>query len=649
MTLLLLVFIRCALCVSLDLIENTESLLTTESYLISQSNKRSCSIAFTSDNATSEEKELILGNIGNLDANEYVIVNLSKCRIEDVNSIICSVCSKSINMSINMSWNKIKSLDGIDCNCYGIMEIDLSNNEITLLTTDSLTFAKYATRIDISRNNIYNLNKHIFTEMKILHSLDLSRNAFRDLNANIFEDLVYLRKLNLSGNDIHIIESGTFIHLTNLEVLDLSCNNIHTFDIEAFKGIENLKYLNISGNKLTDPILSYLTMFRNLYSVDLGKNNFEGFVEGSLNKFHIHEIILNNLPGLKYILTGAFTNGDCVSRFDFSRNRKLIFVEELAFQNLPDNMTFDISFTNLTSFPFISNNTKVKIIETPINCSFIPVIGIFSRNNSCEDQFTHPGQNIVSQIEDQYALYIGQRLLLDCFAVGQPKPHVTWERVQTGLHGEVCSKEVIAESYFLNLEILSLNMEGKYRCVVESNGTNVFRYFHIKLKPIDIKINVLSRSSTSILVTWNKTLQKQKHVLIYRTFETSSDYVIQNLNTFGKIFVVRPLQPFTHYEICIASFSDINDKSCVRVMTLSEENKTEGIRYNHLAIAFLVISGVIFGVFILTVVYRCVDKVRLITRQNVFIVGSESRECFADVTESTFTYENQHVEHMNGQ
>ena len=633
-----------------DAVRNTDPLQTTESYITSNTFEEMCNVSMFNGNDTFNNERMVSNHIINSDENrDYIKVNLTNCGIDSVNPYICSLCSLSRNMSIDLSWNRIRNLDGIVCSCHGVMTLDLSYNQLNLLKRNSFLFVKNIFKIDISENSIIRLEDNVFSDLKMLQLLDLSGNNIKDLNENSFDGLINLRYLNLSENKIREIETGLFVHINSLENLDMSCNIIHSLDSDAFKGLENLKYLNLSNNMLLYPMLSYLSIFNNLFHLDLSLNNFEGFEEGSLSEFNIHEIILKNIPALKYILKGAFKNGDLLNRVDISWNRKLIFIEESAFQNLPDNITFDISHTSLKSFPCTSSNVIVKATKTPLNCAFISENEVSSHESQCECQLSDSyGPLIVSYIADQYSSYIGQRLLLDCFAVGHPKPHVRWERVHLFLNGTLSNVEVISESYILDLEILSLNMEGKYRCVAESNHTNVYRYFHIKLKPIDVKIKMLSRSSTSILVTWDKahTHQKQDHVLIYRAYETTTDYVIQRLNSFGKICVVRSLQPFTDYEICIASFSDINDKSCVRVMTLIEETKTEGIRYNNLAIAFLVISGAILGVFVLTITCRCIDKVRFISRQGVFIVGSESRECFADVTESTFIYENHHVEHL---
>ena len=72
----------------------------------------------------------------------------------------------------------------------------------------------------------------------------------------------------------------------------MSYNKIYSIDNEAFRGIETLKYLNLSHNKLSKPKLSSLSKVHNLLSVDLSSNDFEGCVKGSLDIFHIHEIIL---------------------------------------------------------------------------------------------------------------------------------------------------------------------------------------------------------------------------------------------------------------------------------------------------------------------------------------------------------------------
>lgn len=577
---------------------------------------------------------------------ELKTLNASNCELVSLKNIICTMCSETPDTLVNMSWNGIRMLDEVECNCPGITEIDFSNNGLSVLRANSFIFVLYVRRIYIAGNHIHSLDERVFSGLTMLQLLDLSRNALRRIQLDVFNGLSNLLKLNLSENEIQHVVSSRFTGLKILKELDLSHNNIHSLDARSFEAMQNLRFLDLSENKLWNSKLDFLSEFLNLSIVNLSGNNFTSFEYDSLNGFHIHEIILSDLMELRYILAGSFRDSNCFKRLDLSRNKKLIFMEDFTLQNVPKFTKIDVSDTNLFVLPVESKGVDINAERTPLKCECIDTQSICLNNSSLKGgnltQICVP--MIVSQIEDSYSLFVGQSLTLDCFAVGFPKPHLTWEKVYFLSNGTIGITEVLADGYFLNLHILSLNMEGRYRCKAESNGTKIHKYFSIDVKRIDVTLTVISRSTHSILVGWNKPLQKQRYVLMYRAFETSSEYAIQKLNEYWKVFILRSLHPFTEYEICIASFSDTNDKSCVRTMTGRKERSNVGIRHNNLAIAFLVISAIIFGAFVLTTVYKCVHKVRIITRQNVFIVGSESRECFADVTESTFTYENQHTE-----
>ncbi|XP_053380187.1 leucine-rich repeats and immunoglobulin-like domains protein sma-10 [Mercenaria mercenaria] len=649
MKLLFYLYALSVTCKMQDMIAEMNVSWTTDSYVVRQTQEKRCDFANGTGSYALGLERNTSGHGNNIYNNEILVVNVSSCGYGTVQKHICNLCSLPRNVSIDMSWNNISMLDDKQCNCPVIKEMDFSNNELTVLRANTFVFIQYVERINMSGNHIYQIQQRVFNKLRLLEVLDLSNNALRRIHLDTFDNISYLRILNLSANKIHSLRPGTFSALRNLEELDLSNNDIYSLNSGVFKGLENLRLLNLAFNKLTNPKLIFLFPCVNLSLFDLSGNNFVSFGEGSLNVFHIYELFLNNLPRLRYITNGAFRNGGRLTKVDLSRNKNLIFIEEYAFQNMQDYITYDISFTLLKSFPKVSNNMKIKATETPLRCECTPVADTCSRNDSSKDgrQTTHVcGPSIVSQIADNYFVYVGQRLEIDCFAVGEPKPRVTWERIYSYPNGTLSSIDQLAARYFLNLYILSLNFEGKYRCVAMSNSIIVHKNFNIYVKQIDIGIKVLSRSSHSILVAWNKTQHAQRHVLLHRAFETTSDYIIENLNEYWKVFIVRYLQPFTEYEICIASFSDINDKSCVRVMTLNQQKQSGsgGIRHNNLAITFLALSGVVFGVFILATMYRCLQKIRIISRQNIFIVASESRECFANVTESTFTYENHNTE-----
>lgn len=563
---------------------------------------------------------------------------------------ICTFCSVDTKMSVNMSCNEIMMLDEVECNCSGVTEIDFSNNNLTVLRANSFTFVQSVRIIYMAGNHIHQLDQHAFNGLQFLEMLDLSRNSLRVIHLNSFSGLIHLCQLNLSANGIEHIVSEELDTLKTLEVLDLSANNIHTLDRETFKSAMNLLDLNLDENKLSNPILNFLSPFLNLSVMRLRGNNFTSFDNGSFNGYSVCSIILSRLPFLRYILNGAFTNTTALSSIDLSDNNNLVFIEYSAFENLPNLITLEINGSKLKASSGISND-----VESTCNCAGLCgdyTIQMSTNRSLClsnDMHFTHNtscpycGPYIVSDIADEYTVFIGQRLNLDCFATGQPKPHVRWERIHIFPNGTVTSLELLTDGYFLHMNILSLNMKGKYRCSADINGTLDSRYFNIIVRQLDIGIRVLSRNSHSVLITWNMTHHVTRHVILYRAFETTLNYVTQRLNNYWKLFLISSLTPYTEYEICIASFTDTNDKTCLRTMTTTLEPKRTGIHHNKLAIAVLVISGIVFGVFVVTTVYRCAHKVHEITKRNVFIVSSESRECFADVTESTFTYENQHT------
>lgn len=153
--------------------------------------------------------------------------------------------------TLNLSYNNIVELDLRDLAAPSLDILDVSHNNITILTTN--TFDKFTKleRLNLAFNPIGNLKIETFSYLKKLEFLNL-------------------RKTNISS-----LQIGTFSYTRLLYSLDLSENALKELDCHMFlPSLKNLKSLYISDNQLTDLIDFRNTLFPRLQLLDIKNNNF---------------------------------------------------------------------------------------------------------------------------------------------------------------------------------------------------------------------------------------------------------------------------------------------------------------------------------------------------------------------------------------
>lgn len=162
--------------------------------------------------------------------------------------------------------------------------MNLSENELTHLTTDAFNGARNLRTLDLSHNSIAEINPNVFTNLYSLSELNLSNNKLNNQsflasqgeteNANINWNIDSLKTLDLSYNRIfydQVMPYQSFAGLKNLEVLNLRHNNI-TFDYGAFSSNQHLKTLDISHNSFPYFELDFLLSVQSLENLFLDGN-----------------------------------------------------------------------------------------------------------------------------------------------------------------------------------------------------------------------------------------------------------------------------------------------------------------------------------------------------------------------------------------
>ncbi|KAM3862005.1 toll-like receptor 8 [Diretmus argenteus] len=140
-----------------------------------------------------------------------------------------------------------------------------------------------ATELDLSENNIQNITTDSFSALSNLTVLNMSRinqdSGLKDVAEHAFKNLTKLHELRMSGNQLETVPSNLPL---GLRILELNTNKILLLDNRSFSGITNV---------------TKLLIFKNCYfwnpcgkSIVIGNNSFSG-----LTQLQVLALSFNNL------------------------------------------------------------------------------------------------------------------------------------------------------------------------------------------------------------------------------------------------------------------------------------------------------------------------------------------------------------------
>ncbi|XP_039589177.1 leucine-rich repeat-containing protein 19 [Passer montanus] len=143
----------------------------------------------------------------------------------------CNITSQTVACE-----ESTKNLFNISLNLFqNITKLSLKNNKITLEDHDKEILGRFIslTELNLNENNITVLNNNSFYNLKNLITLDISNNCISRVHKAAFAGLNQLSVLNLSYNMIAQLDSDTFSSLESLTVLNLQYNLLKYFHIKS--------------------------------------------------------------------------------------------------------------------------------------------------------------------------------------------------------------------------------------------------------------------------------------------------------------------------------------------------------------------------------------------------------------------------------
>lgn len=160
--------------------------------------------------------------------------------------------------ALNLSHLQLNSLEGLRMipGIDSMEEIDLSSNELTVITNDSFYGLTQLRSLNLANNNIKKIEPRAFNTLGGLEKLNLADNKLTHIDI-AFGRLFNLLELQLENNNIHKIIPNSFRDQKRLERLWLDNNLLEEIatnmfiDPEEKRGLINLKLLSLEGNPVT--------------------------------------------------------------------------------------------------------------------------------------------------------------------------------------------------------------------------------------------------------------------------------------------------------------------------------------------------------------------------------------------------------------
>ncbi|XP_077988112.1 uncharacterized protein LOC144442607 [Glandiceps talaboti] len=207
--------------------------------------------------------------------------------------------------------------------------------------------------------NVKDITDHLFNYLRNLQTLDLSSNEIQMMSVSSLQGLVNLEYLDLSWNFITELSDDTFQDLKKLKTLDLSKNPLFCFPSQPLKPLRSfeqmifdnfnfaidcddielqdfprLKTLSLLGGNLNDMDVQHMTFGDiSLQELDLSSNNLICPINGTFNAVKATMLDLTDNP----------INGECLEKllYDLQHSHIKTLTLGYNFRNL-----------NITSYTF---------------------------------------------------------------------------------------------------------------------------------------------------------------------------------------------------------------------------------------------------------------------------------------------------------
>lgn len=131
-----------------------------------------------------------------------------------------------------------------------LTSVDLTDNDITLITIESLLAIRDVVNLKLTDNDIETIEDGALHVTPDLQTLDLAGNSLSSVHQGTFSGGQSLLTLDVSNNLLDQID-GAFASMSQLTRLDVRDNRITRLTQFTFRDLTSLRYLLLSGNQIS--------------------------------------------------------------------------------------------------------------------------------------------------------------------------------------------------------------------------------------------------------------------------------------------------------------------------------------------------------------------------------------------------------------
>lgn len=252
---------------------------------------------------------------------------------------------------LTISSNLTNLLNSELCHLKDLKYLNLSNNYFT--SFNDIGYAKcdddadddesfnQVLIMDLENNRISKIETNSLRRFRGLRILRLSNNSLREIPSQLFDETFQLKELYLNNNQISVVDDLPL----NLTVLDLSSNDLHIIP-PTLSRHGNLHKLNLSRNFVDSNSPFVLDEMQQLLELDLSYNNLQN-VQGKFfaGLKYLTDLRLNN-NDIRHLETRCFQNLTRLKRLILSNN-KISFVKRQHFDGISNDL-LEINLHNNT-------------------------------------------------------------------------------------------------------------------------------------------------------------------------------------------------------------------------------------------------------------------------------------------------------------
>ncbi|XP_066972355.1 leucine-rich repeat neuronal protein 1-like [Macrobrachium rosenbergii] len=546
---------------------------------------------------------------------------------------------------LDLSGNRLNSMGPgvLFTNVSKLVYLNFGKNVISSVIRDNFVSLGNLEHLVISNNRIKGLDNETLVELSNLKTLDLQHNLFTHIYKEWFLGLKSLVILNLSYNKIQSIPPSVFRAMGSLGSLYLTGNVISTIDPRAFSGLLNLKVLALESNMLSRIPTAAFQSLPVLETLAVDQNPLNKIKPLDFSHLSVINISLSRMPELAIIDAKAFYNLVNVTLIQITDNRKLTYIDPLAFMNVDSLRKLHLNNNNLQGLQkemhqFLPKGLQLCIHDNPFrcDCNVRWLRKLVSKDNtknitlceaehiSCQTpaEYEHKLLKyldisrlpkvcppvVLNLTQAQYIVgQIGERQVIECRALGSPVPQLHWILPDNSLVNSTLNE--ITRRFFPPGTLVYYHLEpadsGTYTCVAQNAVGSARSSVTLSAAGLDIFLFPVHVMSTYVTLVWNGT---EKHAfpsykIVYNRVsdngtELEEKEVIE-VSPSRKTLTIRHLRAQTNYQFCLGYEDGTGywlEISCCYVTTAETEMNSGGIY----RISLLTVIGLLGIVLLLT-------------------------------------------------